>query len=59
MELSLFKYHSAELWNDTFKKGIAIDNNIKNNVSINKIHTVFQFKRILKKHFFYRYTLEL
>ena len=53
------KYHSVELWNDTFKKGIAIDNNINNNVSINKIHTVFQFKRILKKHFFYRYTLEL
>ena len=53
------KYHCAELWNDTFKKGIAIDNNKKNNISLNKIHTVFQFKRILKKHFLYKYTFEI
>ena len=51
------KYHCAEIWNDTFKKGIAIDNNIKNNISLNNIHTVFQFKKILKKHFLYNYTL--
>ena len=49
------KYHCAEIWNDTFKKGIAIDNNNKNNISLNKIHTIFQFKNILKKHFLYIY----
>ena len=53
------KYHCADLWNDTFRKGIAIDNNNKNNISLNKIHTVFQFKKNLKKHFLYKYTLEL
>ena len=26
------KFYVADLWNDTFKNGIAIDNDVKNNV---------------------------
>jgi hypothetical protein len=52
------KYHCAELWNNTFKNGISIDKNVKNNVAVDQIHNVFQFKRLLKKHFLYSYTLE-
>ena len=52
------KYLCANLWNDTFKKGITIDNNVKNNITIDKIHNVFQFKRILKKHYLYNYMLD-
>ena len=51
------KYHCAELWNSTFKKGIAIDEDIKNNVlHVDQILSVSQFKRILKKHFLYNYS---
>ena len=49
------KFHCAKLWNDTFKKGIAIDGIEKNIVSLrNKSH----LKMTLKKHFLYNYTLE-
>ena len=52
------KYHCPILWNSTVKNNITIDNNIKNNVAINQVHNVFQFKRTLKKHFLYTYTLD-
>ncbi len=53
------KYHCAELWNNTFKRGISIDNNINNNITVNNIHTVYQFKKKLKNHFLHTYyTLE-
>ena len=52
------KYHCAELWNEKFKNGITIDSEVKNNVSIDQIFNVSHFKRILKKHFIHRYTLE-
>ena len=52
------KYHCAELWNSTFRNGTAIDEDIKNNVlHVNQILNVSQFKRILKKHFLYNYSL--
>ena len=52
------KYHCAELWNGTFKNGIAIDKDVKNNVTIDKMHNIYQFKRKLKKHYLYPYTLD-
>ena len=53
------KFYCADLWNDAFKKnGIAIDNDVKNNVSLDQIFNVHQFKRILKKHFLYSYSLD-
>ena len=51
------KYHCPILWNSTIKNNIAIDNKVKNNVSIDKIHITHQFKRILKKHYLYTYSL--
>ena len=52
------KFHCAKLWNDTFKKGIAIDNKIKNNVGLDKILNNQHLKRTLKKHYLYSYSLE-
>ena len=52
------KYHCAELWNDFFKKGIAIDCERKNNVSFDKLKSGKHFQKVLKKHFLYMYTLE-
>ena len=52
------KYQCPILWNSTFKNKIAINNNTKNNVAIDQIHNIFQFKRTLKKHFLYTYTLQ-
>ena len=48
----------ADLWNDAFKKnGIAIDKDVKKNVSLDQIFNVHQFKRILKKHYLFSYSL--
>ena len=51
------KYHCPILWNSTIKNNIAIDSKFNNNVSIDKIHNIYQFKRILKKHYLYTYSL--
>ena len=51
------KYHCPILWNATVKNNIAIDNDSKNNVPIDNIHNISQFKRTLKKHFLHCYTL--
>ena len=42
------KFHCAKLWNDTFKKGIAIDGFGKNNVSLSQLHDKSNFKMTLK-----------
>ena len=52
------KYHCAELWNDFFKKGIAIDSKRKNNISFDKLKSGKHFQNVLKKHFLFMYTLE-
>ena len=48
------KFQCPALWNITVKKGISINNNVKNNIDIDSIHNVHQFKNILKKHFLYK-----
>ena len=53
------RFRGPELWNAMFKVGIIIDKTVKNNVTMNQIHSTFQFKGVLKKHFFYSYSLEL
>ena len=52
------KFRCPVLWNKTFEKGIAVDNDVKNNVKEELILSNHQFKRILKKHFFFSYSLE-
>ena len=52
------RYHCAELWNEFFKKRIAIDSDRKNNVSFDKIKSSKHFQKLLKKHYLYMYTLE-
>ena len=51
-------FRGPELWNLMFKFGIPIDKTLKNNVKFDQIHSISQFKRVLKKHFFYSYSLE-
>ena len=52
------KYNCADLWNELFQKGISIDKNAKNNVVIDQIHNVYHFKRTLKRHYLYPYSVE-
>ena len=51
------KFRCPELWNTMFKNGIAVDRIIKNNVNFEQIQNIYQFKRILKKHFLFSYSL--
>ena len=49
------KFHCPDLWNKTWINGISVD---RKNIRFNQIYSVYQFKRSLRKDFFYNYTLE-
>ena len=50
------KFCCPMVWNNTVRQGIPITAN--KSVPIEAIHNNFQFKRTLKKHFLYSYSLE-
>ena len=52
------KYHCPLIWNETVRNDIVIDNDVSKNVCLNQIHNIYQFKRTMKKHFIYFYSLE-
>ena len=52
------KYACAKLWNEFFIRGIAIDSDRSHNISLRDIRNKQHFKKILKKHFLYSYSLE-
>ena len=50
------KYHCAKLWNDMFPTGyIQVDGNRKNDIHLSKINSIHYFKKIIKKHFLFKY----
>ena len=50
------KYHCPVLWNSLFRRGLVVDNDKKNNVSVDQILSIHQFKWLLKKHFLHNYS---
>jgi hypothetical protein len=53
------KYHCAKLWNDMFPTGyIQVNANHKNDIHLTKINSIHYFKKILKKHFLYKYSAD-
>ena len=52
------KYICAKLWNEMQNNSISINLNQSKNVSLTNIKTVHQFKKVLKKHFLFQYSLE-
>ena len=52
------KYHCPLIWNKLIKNNIPIDNKLENNIKIENIKSKNIFKQVLKKHFFYTYTLD-
>ena len=52
------RYHYAKLWNATIKTGtLQITESKKSQISL--INSIHQFKNALKKHYLYRYFLEI
>ena len=50
------KYHCAKLWNDMFPTGyIQIDADRKKDIHLSKINSIHYFKKVLKKHFLFKY----
>ena len=52
------KYHCAKLWNDMFPTGfIQVDDVHKkdSHIHLSKINSIHYFKKILKKHFLFKY----
>ena len=57
--INSIRYSGPKLYYDTFKNnGTAIGKDVKNIVRFDKIHSIFQFKGVLKKHFLYSYALQ-
>ena len=53
------RYHCAKLWNDMFPTGfIQVDADRKKDVHLSKINSIHYFKKILKKHFLYKYSAD-
>ena len=52
----LLKYLCPNLWNNTWKNGLAIDNDYSHTIYANQIFSVHQLKRALKKHFLFNYS---
>ena len=52
------KFYCAQLWNNMFPTGfIQVDANRNNDVHLTKINTIHYFKKLLKKHFLYKYSI--
>ena len=52
------KFHCAKLWNSMFPTGfIQVDNDRSKDVHLTKINSIHYFKKILKKHFLYKYSV--
>ena len=52
------RYHCANLWNQMFRNGtFRIDSNSANDVHLCKVNSVDYFKKKLKQHFLYEYSL--
>ena len=50
------KFHCAQLWNNMFPTGfIQINADRQKDVHLTKINSVHYFKKLLKKHFLYKY----
>ena len=54
------KYHCAKLWNDMFPTGfIQVDEHHKKDslIHLSKINSIHYFKKVLKKHFLFKYSV--
>ena len=53
------RYHCARLWNQMFRNGtFHIDSNPDNDVHLSKVNSIHYFKKKLKQHFLYEYSLQ-
>ena len=52
------KHHCATLWNETFINGIEINSDPHKNLSVTDIRNSHHLKRILKKHYLFKYSME-
>ena len=53
------RYHCAKLWNQTFRSStFSIDSNKDNDVKLCQVNSVHYFKKKLKQHFLYEYSLQ-
>ena len=50
------KFHCPCIWNTAVRSGISLS--ADKTVNLEMLNNVFQFKRTMKKHFLYSYTLE-
>ena len=53
------RYHCAQLWNQMFRNGsFHIDSNPANDVKLCQVNSIHYFKKKLKQHFLYEYSLQ-
>ena len=53
------RYHCAKIWNQMFRNGsFCVDSNQINDVKLCQVNSVHYFKKKLKQHFLYEYSLK-
>ena len=53
------KFYCAQLWNNMFPSGfIQISADHQKDVHLTKINSIHYFKKLLKKHFLYKYSTD-
>ena len=52
------KHHCATLWNESFRNGIAINSDPRKNLSVIDIKSSHHLKKVLKKHYLFKYSME-
>ena len=53
------KFYCAQLWNNMFPSGfIQINADHRNDVHLTEINSIHYFKKLLKKHFLYKYSID-
>ena len=55
--INSLKFCCPNLWNNTWKYGVAIDGDLKHNVKFVNVQSIHRFKNVLKKHFLYSYSM--
>ena len=53
------KHHCATLWNEIFKNGMSINSDPLKNLAVTDIKSSHHLKRVLKKHYLFKYSLEV
>ena len=55
--INSIRFHCPNLWNNTWSNGVVINNDRNSKVRFESVNSIHKFKRVLKNHFLFSYSL--